>query len=430
MKTHSYNVLWEGIMNMEINIERMFNDLATIVNYTGTPQNGCTRFSYSTEDEQTRNYLLSQMKKLSLSVKVDAIGNIRAKYGVEIDRPSIMIGSHIDTVKNGGKFDGLIGVLAALEVIRIVQEENLTLSHPIELIIFVEEEGSNFGVTMLGSKVLTGKYGLDDLKSIQNGEGNSAYEIAKNVGLEVENIEKDLLQTDEVDTMIELHIEQGAVLEKENKSIGIVQAIAGMESFKVTLEGESNHAGTTPMDLRQDPLVGAASIISHLQKVAKESAMSTTVVTVGKITCSPNMPNVIPQQVEFFVDIRDVEMKGIKYISDELAGKVATISTDHGLSGKIELLGTSDCQELSPRVINLIKKTAEEYDYHYMKINSGAVHDAAMMTELTDVGMIFIPSAGGKSHCPEEYTSKEDIQKGGDLLLNAVQALAIKNNEK
>ncbi|RYG71327.1 Zn-dependent hydrolase [Lentibacillus cibarius] len=415
---------------MEINIERMLNDLTTIVNYTKTPGNGCTRFSYSNEDIQTREYLFSQMEKLGLSVKVDAIGNIRAKYGTMIEKPSVMIGSHIDTVENGGKYDGLTGVLAGLEVIRIIQEEKLTLSRPIELVIFAEEEGSNFGITMLGSKVLTGEYGLEDLKSIQNEHGDSVYEIAKNVGLEVENVEKDVLRKDEIDAMIELHIEQGAVLETNNKRIGVVQAIAGMKTFKVTLEGDSNHAGTTPMDLRKDPLVGASTIISHLQKTAKTAALSTTVVTVGKITCTPNMTNVIPQKVEFFVDVRDVEMKGIEFISNELDKQVDEISMDHALTGKIELIGASDSMKLSPRIVGLIEKKAEERNDSYMRMNSGAVHDAAMMTKKTDVGMIFIPSVAGKSHCPEEYTRKEDIKAGGDLLLHVVKALAVNNNEK
>lgn len=411
---------------MEINLKRILNDFATIINYTKTPDNGCTRYSYSDEDRQTRNYLFSQMKGLDLSIKVDAVGNIRATYGKEIKKPSIMIGSHIDTVENGGKFDGLTGVLAGLEIIRVLKEEKLPLNHPIELIIFEEEEGSNFGITMLGSKVLTGKYGLEDLQSIKNGEGDSVYDLAKNFGLDIENVSEDVLGKEEVDSMIELHIEQGAVLETQHKSIGIVQAIAGMKTFKVTLEGDSNHAGTTPMDLRHDPLVGAATIISYLQKAAITVALPTTVATVGKIACQPNMANVIPQKVEFFVDVRDVEAKGVDLIAKALTEQVNAISAEHELTSKIELIGASESVKLSSRVAKIIEKTAVERDFHYMTMNSGAVHDAAMLAELTDVGMIFIPSLGGKSHCPEEYSSEEDIKIGSDLLLHVVKALAVK----
>ncbi|UJL47442.1 Zn-dependent hydrolase [Virgibacillus sp. NKC19-16] len=414
---------------MNINLKRMLNDFSTIVSFTRTPNNGCTRFSYSYEDRQTREYLISQMKDLDLSIKVDAVGNIRAKYGMEIKKTSIMIGSHIDTVENGGKYDGLSGVLVALEIIRVLKEEQVAISHPIELIIFAEEEGSNFGVTMLGSKVLTGKYGTADLKRIKNGEGVSAYDIAKSFGLSVDHVEKDVLENEEVDAMIELHIEQGAVLETQNKSVGIVQAIAGMKTFKINLEGDSNHAGTTPMDLRQDPMAGAATIISHIRQVAKTQALPTTVATVGKIICQPNMPNVIPQRVEFFVDVRDVDSEGIDLIANALTEKVNAVTTEDNLQGKIELIGESNPVKLSSRITHAIEETASEYGYNYMRMNSGAVHDAAMMTDLTDVGMIFIPSMEGKSHSPDEYTRQEDIKSGGDLLLQVIEKLAVKTKE-
>ncbi|MGE7768437.1 Zn-dependent hydrolase [Peribacillus sp. NPDC096540] len=413
---------------MQVNIDRVSKDFEIIVSYTNTPEKGCTRFSYSTEDKKAREYLLTQMKQLGLSIKVDAIGNIRAKYG-DMENPSIMIGSHIDTVKNGGKYDGLTGVLVGLEVIRVLKEESIQLSRPVELIIFTEEEGSNFGITLLGSKVLTGKYELEDLKLIKNVDGKDLYKVAKDFGLEIENIKKDVLKKNEVDTMIELHIEQGAVLESKNKSIGIVQAIAGMKTFKVSLNGISNHAGTTPMELRSDPMVGASHIISHIQKAANEMALPSTVATVGRIDCQPNMGNVIPGNVEFLVDIRDVEPQGINFIADELRTKVEEISSKYSLSSEIKLIGESEVVKLSPKIIETIEQAAIEHGYSYMKMNSGAVHDAVMLTELADVGMIFIPSAGGKSHCPEEYTSIEEIKLGCDLLLNVVLSLACKEDK-
>ncbi|WP_174614551.1 Zn-dependent hydrolase [Virgibacillus ihumii] len=414
---------------MGINLERMLKDFEAIIGYTKTPGNGCTRFSYSEEDKKTREYLFSQMKVLGLSVKVDGVGNIRATYGKEIDRPPIMIGSHIDTVENGGKFDGLTGVLTALEIIRVLKEEQVSLLHPVELVIFAEEEGSNFGSTMLGSKVLTGKYGIKELQTIKNGEGDSVYDVAKKFGLNPDRIEKDVLRKEEVHAMIELHIEQGAVLEMQQKSVGIVQAIAGMKTLKVTLEGDSNHAGTTPMNLRQDPLAGAAHIISHIQQTAKNEAPQTTVATVGKISCQPNMPNVIPQRVEFFVDVRDVEKKGIDFIVNALTDEVNAIASENNLQSKVELVGASDPVKMSSEIVDTIEEAAVKQAYNYMKMNSGAVHDAAMMTDVTDVGMIFIPSVGGKSHCPEEYTREEDIKTGGDLLLQVVTQLTSKSKK-
>lgn len=380
-------------------------------------------------DKQTRDYLFSQMEELGLSVQVDGMGNIRATWGKEIDQPSIMIGSHIDTVENGGEFDGLTGVLAALEVIRVLKEEQAKLSRPIELIIFAEEEGSNFGITMLGSKVLTGRCGIEDLQLIKNGDGESAYDVVKKFGLDVDRAENDVLGKEEVYAMIEVHIEQGRVLETQKKSVGIVQNIAGMKTFKVTLEGDANHAGTTPMDLRQDPLAGAADIISYIRQTAKNEALPSTVATVGKIASQPNMANVIPQRVEFFVDVRDVDEKGIDLISNALIEQVNATAAENNLQSKVELIGVSDPVKLSPEIVYTIEETANKHGYDYMKMNSGAVHDAVMITDVAEVGMIFIPSKAGKSHCPEEYTREEDIKTGGDLLLHVVKKLAVKTKD-
>lgn len=415
---------------MEINLSRLMNDFENIVGFTSTPGNGCTRFSYSKEDRRVREYLFARMEELGMDVKVDAIGNIRATYGKELNRPSIMIGSHHDTVKNGGKYDGLTGVLAALEIIRVLKEEKAELQQPIELVSFAEEEGSNFGITMLGSKVFAGKYSLEELKTINNAEGKSVYETARDFGLEIDQAERDILQRGEIDAMIELHIEQGQILESQQKSIGVVQAIAGMRTYKVTIEGDSNHAGTTPMDLRSDPMAGAAEIISQIRKTARNDALKSTVATVGKIECRPNIPNVIPQEVEFYIDIRDVEAKGVEIVSGKLDQKVKEVSDEHSLKSTIELVGESRTVKLSSRLIEKIEETAIEKGFDYLKLNSGAVHDTAMLSGLTDIGMIFIPSKGGKSHCPEEYTSEQDIKAGCDLLLNVVRKLACKKKEK
>lgn len=406
---------------MESCIERIKNDIENITKITATPNMGCTRFSYGKEDREVREYLTKEMKILGLSINVDGVGNIRAKYmDNNEDKPSIMIGSHIDTVSNGGKFDGLTGVVTALEVIRIIKENNIKLENPIELIIFAEEEGSNFGTTMVGSKFLSGAYKLEYLKRLKNDEGITAYDIMKDFGLDVDNVENEVLKKEEAKAMVELHIEQGGILHSENISIGIVQAIVGMKTYRVSLEGISNHAGSTPMYLRKDPMVGAAEIITYMEKVAKEKALKDTVATVGKIHCQPNGSNVIPGQVEFNVDIRDVETEGIEIVAKELINKTKEIANKRGLKYSIDLVGESDCVKLSSKVINAIEETAIENKYVYKEMNSGAVHDSAMLTGITNVGMIFVPSIDGLSHCPQEETKFEDIKLGCDLLLGTV----------
>lgn len=410
---------------MESCVERIKNDIENVTNITATPDNGCTRHSYSKEDKQVRGYLINEMENLGLSIKIDGVGNIRAKYiDNNGDNPSIMIGSHIDTVSNGGKFDGLTGVVTALEVIRVIKENNVKLSNPIELVIFAEEEGSNFGITMLGSKALIGSIDCEYLKTIFNDDGISSYQVMKDFGLDVDNIKNEVLKKEEVKAMIELHVEQGGILDSEKISIGIVQAIAGMNTYKVKLKGVSNHAGSTPMHLRKDPMVGASEIITYLEKVASEKALTNTVATVGKIHCHPNASNVIPGDVEFYVDVRDVEAKGLEIVAEELKKKTIEVAEKHDLIATVDLVGASDCVKLSETVISTIRGVAEEKGYDYKIMNSGAVHDSVMLTGLTDVGMIFVPSINGRSHCPEEHTRYEDIKAGCDLLLGTVVKLA------
>lgn len=409
-------------IDIESNIDRIEKDIENIAKITATPGLGCTRFSYSKEDKEVRKYLINSLEKMGLDIKVDGVGNIRAKYMIDEnkDKPSIMIGSHIDTVQNGGKFDGLLGVVTALEVVRILSENKIELGNPVEFIVFAEEEGSNFGTTMVGSKALTGAYKLKDLIQLKNDEGESAYGVMKNFGLEVDKIESQVLKKSDVNAMIELHVEQGGILEKENLPIGIVEAIVGMKSYKIIFNGSSNHAGTTPMNLRKDPMIGVAEMILHLKDVAKNKALKNTVATVGKIHAEPNASNVIASQVEIFVDIRDVETEGIEIVSQELKSKAKELEEKYGLGIEVKLVGESDVVKLSQRVVNTIEEVAKDGKYNFKKMNSGAVHDAVMLTNVTDVGMIFVPSISGKSHCPEEMTEMKDIKVGCDLLLETV----------
>jgi len=408
---------------MEINISRVKRDIEKIAEFNGTPGQGCTRFSYSQEDQKARSYLLEEINRVGLKTTIDGVGNIRARLeGIEKDAPPVLIGSHIDTVLHGGIFDGVVGVVGALEVIRIFRETNIKNIIPIDLIIFAEEEGSNFGSTMAGSKVLTGKYTIDDIRNIKNSMGLSMYEAAKKAGYDPDSAPKYLIKPGEIRAMIELHIEQSVVLEKENKSIGIVEAIAGIKWYKIDIMGVANHAGATPMDMRNDALVGASELITGINKKAA-AAYPSTVATVGKIFCHPNVPNVIPGKVSFTLDVRDTNPEGIRVVVDEVYSKLHDISKEYNLITSIKLLGESDPIILSEELVNLIEETAIEEGLSYKKMNSGAGHDACLFGSITNVGMLFVPSIGGRSHVPEELTDYEDIKAGCDLLLNVVYKL-------
>lgn len=408
-----------------INIDRIINDMEHINAITATPGKGSTRFSYSPQDKEARAYIQAELEKLNIEMKVDGAGNIRALYDPEETKlPSVMIGSHIDTVPSGGRFDGLAGTISALEVIRTAAEHKIAIKHPIELVIFAEEEGSNFGSTTLGSKVMTGKVTKEDLKKSVNSAGESAYDVMKEFGLDVETIGDDIITSDELKAMLEIHIEQGGVLEREEKSIGIVNSIAGMNTYSVVLKGLSNHAGTAPMIGRRDPLVGAARIILAMEEFARTKVNDTTVATIGKLECFPSGSNVINNEVRFNVDIRDIKQEGIDKTSAYLEEFLAETAADIGLEYTIDKVGSSSPAILSDKLVNILEAKAKERDMQYRVMHSGAVHDSMMMADITDVCMIFVPSKDGISHNPDEYTSYEDIEFGANLLLETVIELS------
>ena len=410
---------------MKVNQYRIESVIETLANFNDTPDKGVTRFSYSENDRAAKDYLMNIFNELSLKVSVDAIGNIRARYeGKDPSLSPILIGSHIDSVRNGGKYDGIIGVVGAIEVIRVLVENNYKPNRSIEVIIFAEEEGSNFGTTMVGSKALVGKLDVSGLKKLKNNQDQSCYDVVKDFGINPDEISNCLITKDDVYAMIELHIEQGIVLEKEQKKLGIVEVICGMKTIRITVEGVSNHAGATPMNFRQDPLVAVAEFISSIEKAARYYVLPTTVATVGEINCSPNMPNVIPKSVTFTVDIRDVEQNGIDEMINFVDKELKYIIEKYNVTASYNLIGESKCIELSKKITDVIENSITSLNIPYMRMNSGAVHDAAMFAQVTDVGMIFVPSRDGKSHNAEEYSSYEDIALGCLVLLNTVIELA------
>ncbi len=403
---------------MEVNIERLRDLLYEITAISSTPV-GCTRLSYSREDKKVREILNREFERLNLEVKVDKLGNIRAKYNPDnLNTPSIMTGSHIDTVRNGGKFDGLLGVVAGLEVINAIDQSNIALRYPIELVIFAEEEGSNFGVTMLGSKYMTNRIDLDYLKQIHNDENKSAYDVIKETGYMAN--EDYFIHKDDIKCMIEFHIEQGPVLDLEGYSVGVVDRIAGMNTIKVNLIGQSNHAGTTPMKIRKDPMVAAGEMIYRLSEIYKEYNLKNNVITVGKIKARPNNSNVIAANVEFFIDIRDVYYDDQRTALEKVEELYVEIINKYNIEGEFKEIGYSDIVITSDFVKNAVINTAEELGIRYKIMNSGAVHDNAMLNGIVDHGMIFVPSIGGISHDPRENTDFKDIEIGANLLLNTI----------
>ncbi|KON30371.1 N-carbamoyl-L-amino acid hydrolase [miscellaneous Crenarchaeota group-15 archaeon DG-45] len=410
---------------METNIERVKKDIEAICRFNSTPGMGYTRFSYSPEDAEAREYLLGEFAEAGLEANVDAVGNIRARLeGVDPEAPVVMSGSHIDTVLHGGMFDGLVGTVGALEAVRSIVESGVRTKHPIEVVVFVEEEGSNFGSTTAGSKAMVGIYGLEDIRRLKNDEGVSMYDMAKGFGLDPDDITGHVLGPGEVKAMIELHIEQSVVLDAEGIPIGIVEAIAGIKSYEIELTGVANHAGATPMHMRQDPLAAAAKVIAAVGGIAGKTGSPSTVGTVGRIVCEPNVPNVIPGRVLFTLDARDVNPEGIDMLVRRTEETMKEAARVHGVGASMRLIGESKTIIVPTEMIDLIEESARERGIPYRLMHSGAVHDSCLLAEITDIGMIFAPSIDGRSHVPEESTGFEDVKTGCDLLLDTILKLA------
>lgn len=409
---------------MNVNETRIMERIEAFSKFNENPEFGISRFSYGKEDAEARKWLLQVCRELDLSISVDPVGNIRARYeGKDPTLAPIMIGSHMDSVRNGGKYDGIVGVVGALEVLSVMRDYEYQPKRSIELVVFAEEEGSNFGTTMVGSKALTGKLSLEEMEVLHTENGENAIEVLEKFGLHPADMDAYILKSTDVDAMLELHIEQGIVLEREKKRLGVVQAIAGMTTLEVTISGESNHAGATPMNMRSDPMSAAAILMAKIEDVAAHQVLESTVATVGSICCKPNMPNVIPGEVVFTVDIRDIDADAIQDTIQKIEKYAKIISEERGVQIAFRTIGTSSPIALSPRIKAVIEKAVAKCSDSWMKMNSGAVHDAAMMASVTDVGMIFVPSVRGKSHNKEEYTEASDITLGCQALLLSVCSL-------
>lgn len=407
---------------METNFSRIKETITDMSKFNSQGP-GISRFSYSSDDLKARKYLLDICESIGLKVRVDAVGNIFARYeGQQPELEPVVSGSHIDSVKSGGMFDGIVGSIGALECARVMRENGYIPKRPYEVVFYAEEEGSNFQVPVMGSKILTGKLGLDDLYKMKTLDGETAYDTIKKAGFNPDNIPDDVIEKGRIKASVELHIEQSVRLELEHHTIGIIEGIAGCQWYRVTFKGKQNHAGATPMHLRQDPMCAASECISQVKDMAKETT-STAVATVGFIEAKPNIPNAIPAEVSFTVDIRDISNKSMDDIAAKLKAAADKAAENNGCEVVCECGATSKAIEIKDYMKNIMREEADKLGLDYIFMPSGAVHDSNYMAEITDVGMIFVPSIDGRSHVPEEKTDFDDIKAGADLLLNTILKL-------
>jgi allantoate deiminase len=407
---------------MRIRKERIQKDLETINGFNATPGMGITRFTFSKEHQAALSYVIEELQRIGVECSFVLGGNLRGRLsGSEPSGPSVLMGSHLDSVAQGGRFDGTAGVVAALEAARAIREEDRPHRLPIDLVVFAEEEGGRFGWGLLGSSTWCGRTSTDQLAQVKDREGVSYLEALEDAGIRIGD--SSVLNPHSLKAMLELHIEQGRILESRNAAIGVVQAIVGIKQVLVTIEGAANHAGTTPMNLRQDAMQGAARIIAAAETIAQQDGTG-GVATVGQVFCEPGQANVIPGLVRFSVDVRHSDESRLDAMAAAVAYVAENLSKARNLRCRIEVKAEAEPVKMSHEICDLIEKFAREKGVEPVRMASGAGHDTGIIAKISDAGMIFVPSQGGRSHCAEEFTKLEDIALGAEILLDAVIELA------
>ena len=408
---------------MHVSGNRLHRDLTALGEIGSRPEGGRTRLALSAEDLQARSFLKGLMKEAGLTVRVDQAGNIIGhRAGKDEQLPIIAFGSHIDTVPNAGMLDGCYGVMGALEVMRTLNENHVETAHPLEMICFSNEEGVRFPFHT-GSKVACGTLELDSAYAQSDAAGVTYREALEAEGAPIGSLAPALRRRGEVKAWVELHIEQGPVLEKEGLKIGVVEAIVGLKHIMVEILGETGHAGTVPMSGRRDPAISAARLVLEVKWIASEIG-DKSVATVGVIKVTPGAMNVIPKSVEVGIDLRDAETARLENGAIMIKRAVDVLCDEGGVEYSLRETASTAPALMSEKVVRMIEASAVKLDAPCMRMPSGAGHDTQNMASICDVGMIFVPSRGGISHAPEEYTSPEDLATGTDVLLNTVLELA------
>lgn len=407
---------------MHIDLKRVIKDIETLATFNATPGNGVTRLSFTKEDRQARDYIRNKMEAIGLKTWEDGYSNLFGRReGKNPKAPVIMIGSHYDSVINGGPLDGVLGVVAALEILRIFEENNICNYYPIEMVAMNDEEGVRFGTGISNSRAMAGLIDEKELDNFKDKDGISIREAMIQFGI-IPDLKDAIRPKGSIKTFIELHIEQGPVLEAERKDIGLVETIVGLDRYEVIIKGMSGHAGTTPMDKRKDALVGASEFILAVNRIAKEIGDG-TVGTVGQLSLTPNASNVIPGYVNLSLDIRSTKEDNMKAFYNRLIGESEYIKSKYHIDIQITHNLYIQPVNMSDKNIALMEKVCQKLGYTYMRMNSGAGHDAMIMAKMAPSSLIFVPSKAGLSHHPDEWTDYEDIEKGIALMLNTVLEL-------
>ncbi len=403
-------------MQLETNPARLWSDIIESGRIGSTEKGGLCRLALSDEDRQVREWFVAACRAEGCEVRVDELGNLFARRpGRHSGRHPIAIGSHLDSQPTGGKFDGILGVLAGLEVIRTLNEHGIETEHPIEVIDWTNEEGARFAPAMQGSGVFAGVLEKASILSSRDRDGRVFVDELERIGFRG----KDRCGDHPLDAYFELHIEQGPVLEAERKVIGVVTGVQGMRWYDLTLEGRASHAGTTPMQLRHDASVAAAEIILSVNRLAGEIGKG-ALATTGVIDAYPNSRNVVPSRVFTTIDLRHTEVEVLDQMEGKLDETVSAISSKYRVSGKLDRIWNSPPVQFDAECVDAVRESAKKTGYPMREIVSGAGHDAVYVSRIAPTAMIFIPCKDGISHNEIESATPEHVGAGASVLLEAV----------
>ncbi len=404
---------------------RLHDAIAELAGFNDDPAaGGITREVYTPTYGAALDRVAGWMREAGLAVRLDAVGNLFGRWeGSEAGAPLVLTGSHVDTTLNAGRYDGVLGVLGAIEAVRLLRGAGVAPRRSIELVAWAGEE-PRFGTGCVGSRAAAGRLERADLDRLRDRDGTSMAAALREAGFDPDLLAEAEIDPAGVHALVELHIEQGAVLEQSGESIGVVTAIAAPHDFRITLRGAATHAGATPMRLRRDALAGAAEAITAIERIARESPSGTTVGTVGVLRVRPGAINVVPGEVELDVDVRDSDLAARTSTVDGVLAAAREIAARRGL--ELELMPIVDDVPVAcePRVVQAAEEAVRELGLPFRRMISGAYHDAMVMGARVPIGMIFVPSAGGISHHPDEHTEPADLEHGVRVLAGTLARLA------
>ena len=405
---------------LRINLPRLRKELEELGDIGKTPEGGVWRSSFSESDMEARRWYLSRLEEAGLQHWTDAAGNIYARVGD--GSPAVVAGSHLDSVPNGGRFDGALGVMAAFECLRRIKEQGVRTKLPVEAVAFTDEEGRFGG--FVGSFAVIGTLPYEEIQRRRDLRGLPLADAMRQVGLDPEKIGEARREPRDIKAYVELHIEQGPVLESLHLPIGVVQGIVAGSRTWITFHGRADHAGTTPMAMRKDALLGAAEFSLRVHDMVLSQGSGSSVGTVGVLELKPGGSNIVPESAFLTLDLRDISWDVLQRLLDHVRALAHEIAEKWGLEVTVERMRLSEPAQMSPHLQAVIEEVARDLGHKTHRMNSGAGHDAQVMAKITDSGMIFVPSRHGRSHSPAEFTDWDQIENGANVLLNTLLRLA------